>query len=203
LNEKNDLCLEMKDSFPQTIPSAMKLHVAGIIIKARKSDSLLDIKFDNGVLEIPLLAIDDSISSFFLNCVAFEQCYSNCSKHITSYVTFMSCLINKPSDVGFLSDQNIMENDLGTDKEVVRFFSNISKDVAFDFQQSYLSKLFENVNEHCRNQWHVRWADFKYTYFNTPWSFISALAATMLLLLTMIQAYFVIYAYVRPPKPPS
>jgi|UniRef100_A0A2N9FL92 hypothetical protein len=203
LNEKNDLCLEMKDSFPKTIPSAMKLHVAGIIIKARKSDSLLDIKFDNGVLEIPLLAIDDSISSFFLNCVAFEQCYSNCSKHITSYVTFMSCLINKPSDVGFLSDQNIMENDLGTDKEVVRFFSNISKDVAFDFQQSYLSKLFENVNEHCRNQWHVRWADFKYTYFNTPWSFISALAATMLLLLTMIQAYFVIYAYVRPPKPPS
>jgi hypothetical protein len=203
LNEKNDLCLEMKDSFPQTIPSAMKLHVAGIIIKARKSDSLLDIKFDNGVLEIPLLAIDDSISSFFLNCVAFEQCYSNCSKHITSYVTFMSSLINKPSDVGFLSDQNIMENHLGTDKEVVRFFSDISKDVAFDFQQSYLSKLFENVNEDCRNQWQVRWAEFKYTYFNTPWSFISAFAAAMLLLLTMIQVYFAIYTYVMPPKPPS
>ncbi|KAF3951775.1 hypothetical protein CMV_022607 [Castanea mollissima] len=202
-NEKNYLHGGMKDSVSTTIPSAQRLHVAGIKFKPRKSDSvsLLDIKFDNGVLEIPPLAIDDSISSFFLNCVAFEQCYSDCSKHITSYTTFMSFLINKPSDVGFLSDQNVIENDFGTDKEVVRFFSNISKDVTFDFQQSYLFKLFEDVNEHCRNQWHVRWADFKYTYFNTPWSFISALAATLLLVLTMIQAFFAIYAYVLPPPP--
>lgn len=202
-NEKNYLHDGMKDSVSTTIPSAQRLHVAGIKFKPRKSDSvsLLDIKFDNGVLKIPPLAIDDSISSFFLNCVAFEQCYSDCSKHITSYTTFMSCLISKPSDVGFLSDQNVIENDFGTDKEVVRFFSNISKDVPFDFQQSYLFELFEDVNEHCRNQWHVRWADFKYTYFNTPWSFISALAATFLLVLTMIQAFFAIYAYVLPPPP--
>ena len=202
-NEKKYLHDGTKDSVSTTIPSAQRLHVAGIKFKPRKSDSisLLDIKFDNGVLEIPPLAIDDSISSFFLNCVAFEQCYSDCSKHITSYTTFMSCLIRKPSDVGVLSDQNVIENDFGTDKEVVRFFSNISKDVPFDFQQSYLFKLFEDLNEHCRNKWHVRWADFKYTYFNSPWSFISALAATLLLVLTVIQAFFAIYAYVLPPPP--
>ncbi|KAK9999515.1 hypothetical protein SO802_019118 [Lithocarpus litseifolius] len=136
-----------------------------------------------------------------LHVAAFEQCYSDCSKHITSYTTFMSCLISKPSDVGFLSDQNVIENDFGTDKEVVRFFSNISKDVPFDFRLSYLFKLFEDVNEHCRNKWHVRWADIKYTYFNTPWSSISALAASLLLVLTMIQAFFAIYAYVLAPSP--
>ncbi|XP_061977718.1 UPF0481 protein At3g47200-like [Populus nigra] len=186
--------------FLQLIHSAKKLHQAGIKFKPRETDSFLDIEFSNGVLEIPLLTIDDFITSVILNCVAFEQCYNHCSNHITSYVTFMGCLINTPSDAGFLCDYKIVENSFGANEEVASFFNNIGKDVTFDIQWSYLSKVFEDVNEHCSNKWQVRWAEFKHTYFDTTWSFISALAAVVLLILTMIQAFFAFYGYFRPPK---
>ncbi|KAK4854963.1 hypothetical protein QYF36_002798 [Acer negundo] len=187
--------------FLQLIPSAKKLHLAGIEFKPRKTNSFLDIKFSNGVLEIPPLTIDDFTSSVFLNIVAFEQCYRHCTKHITTYATLMGCLINTPGDAGFLSDQKIIENYFGTDEEVTRFFNNVGKDVAFDINRNYLTELFQGVNEHYRNNWHVRWASFKHTYFDTPWSFMSALAALVLLLFTMIQSFIALYAYIHPPKP--
>ncbi|KAJ7001648.1 hypothetical protein NC653_011915 [Populus alba x Populus x berolinensis] len=186
--------------FLQLIQPANKLHQAGIKFKPRETDSFLDIEFSNGVLEIPLLTVDDFTTSVILNCVAFEQCYAHCSNHITSYVTFMGCLINAPSDAGFLCEYKIVENYFGADEEIASFFNNVGKDVTFDIQRSYLSKVFEDVNEHYSNNWHVRWAEFKHAYFDTPWSFISALAAFVLLVLTMIQAFFAFYGYFRPPK---
>ncbi|TXG73678.1 hypothetical protein EZV62_002257 [Acer yangbiense] len=104
--------------FLQLIPSAKKLHLAGIEFKPRRTNSFLDIKFSNGVLEIPPLTIDDFTTSVFLNIVAFEQCYRHCTKHITTYATLMGCLINTPGDAGFLSDQKIIENYFGTDEEM-------------------------------------------------------------------------------------
>lgn len=190
-----------RSPFLNLIPSAKKLHLAGIQFKPRKtSSSFLDVRFRNGILEIPTLTIDDFTSSFFLNCVAFEQCYRHCSKHVTTYATLMGCLINTPADAGFLSDHKIIENYFGTDEEVGRFFNIVGKDVAFDIHMNYLSELFEGVNEYYRNDWHVRWAGFKHTYFDTPWSFMSALAALVLLFLTMVQSIFAVYGYIRPPK---
>ncbi|XP_058198605.1 UPF0481 protein At3g47200-like [Rhododendron vialii] len=182
----------------QLIPSLKKLKAAGIKFKAKKGDtfSFLEIRFRYGVLEIPHICIDDSITCFFLNSVAFEQGYNNyCSMDMTAYTSFMGCLIKNPSDAGFLGDQEIIENYSGTDEELANFFNDLRKDVVFDIDDNYLSKVFEDVNEYQRNGWHVHWAGFKNTYFNTPWSIISALAALTLLLLTMIQAFFAVYPY--------
>ncbi|PKI53649.1 UPF0481 protein At3g47200-like isoform X1 [Punica granatum] len=192
--------LRHPSKFLQLIQSARKLHLAGVEFKPKKSESFLDIDFKNGILEIPVLTIDDFSSSLFLNFVAYEQCYSDSSKYITTYATFMGCLINTPSDAGLLCDQKVVENYFGTDDEVARFFNNVGKDVVFDIHRSYLSRVFEDVNEYHRNNWHVRWAGFKHTYFDTPWSFISALAAVVLLLFTLVQSFFAAYAYFRPPK---
>ncbi|KAK3192935.1 hypothetical protein Dsin_024245 [Dipteronia sinensis] len=185
---------------PQFIQPAKKLDRAGIKFKTRKSSDVcfLDVKFSNGVLRIPPLRMDDFITCYILNCVAFEQCYGHCEKFVTDYATFMGCLINNPIDAGFLSDHKIIENYYGTDEEVTRFFDKVGKDVAFDLGKSYLYKLIEDVNEYYWNDWHVRWASFKHIYFDTPWSFMSALAALILLLLTMIQALLAYIAYVHP-----
>ncbi|PIA39184.1 hypothetical protein AQUCO_02700397v1 [Aquilegia coerulea] len=190
---------EQVNSSVQIIHNVSKLRQSGIRFKPGKADSFLDIKFRHGVLEIPPVTIDDFTSSVFLNFVAFEQCYRNCSMYITTYATFLDCLINTPRDVGFLRDSNIIENYFGTDDEVARFFNNLGKDVAFDIELCYLSNLFEQVNEYYKKDWHVQWASFKHTYFETPWSFISALAAVILLLLTLTQTFFAVYGYFRPP----
>ncbi|XP_015582714.2 UPF0481 protein At3g47200 isoform X1 [Ricinus communis] len=184
--------------FLQLIQSAKKLRLSGIKFKPKRTDSFLDISFSHGVLRIPPLTVDDFTSSFLLNCVAFEQCYKHCSKHITSYVTFMGCLINTPADAGYLSDHRIIENYFGTDDEVAKFFNDVGKDITFDIQRSYLSKLFKDVNKYYRNNFHIKWAGFKHTYFDSPWSFMSAMAALILLLLTIIQAFFAVYPYASP-----
>ncbi|XP_075498972.1 UPF0481 protein At3g47200 [Primulina tabacum] len=175
-----------------------KLRRAGIQLKPGKEESFLAIKFSRGVIEMPTISIDDFMSAFLQNCVAYEQCHRACSKHMTTYATLLDCLINTAADVEYLSDRNIIENYFGTDAELARFINNLGKDVAFDIDMCYLSGLFNEVNNYYKNHWHVHWASFKYTYFKTPWSFISALAALVLLILTVVQTTFTIMSYSHP-----
>ncbi|XP_010058440.1 UPF0481 protein At3g47200 [Eucalyptus grandis] len=189
--------------FFHLIQSAKKLDQAGVKFKPRKTHSILDVKFRNGVLKIRALTIDDFLSPLFLNFVAFEQCYRDSSKYITTYATLMGCLINTPADAGFLGDHKIIENYFGTDKEVARFFNNVRKDVAFDIHRTYLSKVFEEVNEIYQNYWHARWAGSMQAYFNTPWSFMSAAVAVSLLLLAMTQTFYTVYQNYKPADPPK
>ncbi|KAK7854057.1 upf0481 protein [Quercus suber] len=62
-----------------TLPSATSLVEAGVKIRKGESKSFLDIKFDNGVLYIPQLEIQETTESFFRNIISFEQCYPNYS----------------------------------------------------------------------------------------------------------------------------
>lgn len=191
---------EPKNTYPQTrvIRCISNLRRAGISLRPGKEDSFLAIKFRWGVIEMPRITLDDFMSSFLINCVAYEQCHGACSKHMTTYATLLDCLINTAKDVQFLSDRGIIENYYGTDAEIARFINNLGKDVSFDIDSCYLAKLFNEVNEHYNSNWHVTWASFKYTYFNTPWSFISALAAFILLVLTILQTLYTILSYVHP-----
>ncbi|KAJ9170310.1 hypothetical protein P3X46_018427 [Hevea brasiliensis] len=188
--------------FLRLIQPVAKLQVAGVEINPSSpaAESFLDIKFRRyGVLEIPHLSIDEFFSTFLINCVAFEQCYKHGSTHFTSYVIFMSCLNNAPIDAGYLRDRKIIENFFGTDKELVKFFNQVSNGTIFEIENSYLGEVFMGVNQYYFNDWHVRWAGFKYTYFDSPWAFLSALAALVLLILTVIQSFFAVYGYVNPP----
>ncbi|RXH81567.1 hypothetical protein DVH24_034988 [Malus domestica] len=178
-----------------TIHCVSKLRRAGIKFNPGKDESFLVIKFKRGVIEMPPITIDDFMSSFLLNCVAYEQCHKSSSKHITTYATLLDCLVNTYKDVEYLSDRNIIENCFGNDGEVARFINNLGKDVAFDMDRCYLAKLFNDVHDYYGNSWHVQWASFKYTYFDTPWSFISAFAALILLILTLMQTFYTVLSY--------
>ncbi|KAK4749933.1 hypothetical protein SAY87_027382 [Trapa incisa] len=186
------------------IQCVSKLRRAGIWLRCMKDHhSFLLISFRDGVLEMPKIVIDDFMSSLLLNCVAYEQCYHSSSKHITTYATLLDCLVNTHKDVEYLCDQNIIENHLGTDSEVAKFINNLGKDIAFDIDRCYLAQVFEDVHKYYSSSWHVQWASFKYTYFNTPWSFVSALAAFVLLVLTVAQTFYTVYGFYVAHKGPS
>lgn len=187
----------------ESIQPATKLVVAGVKFKKKnKAKSFLDIKFKKGVLFIPQINLDDFYTHFILNGMIFEQCYSNCSKDITTYIVFLGCLINTSMDVGLLSDRKIIQNYLGTDEELVKFFNNVVKYVAFDVKDNYLIHVFKDINGYCDDWWQQkknagrgRWNEFKHTYFESPWTFISAFAAFVLLCLTTAQTFYTIYPY--------
>ncbi|KAF2321663.1 hypothetical protein GH714_000999 [Hevea brasiliensis] len=118
------------------------------------------------------------------------------------FIIELLCKVGKlvqedPDDPIFriLAGYGIIENYFGTDEEVVKYFNEASKDIIFDIKRSYLTKLFQEVNEYYKNTWHVRWAEFKYTYFDSPWAFMSALAALILLILTILQSFFAAYGW--------
>lgn len=180
------------------IHSVSKLRQAGIHLRPGKSETFLAVKFRRGVIEMPRVTLDDFLSSLLVNCVMYEQCHNGHSTYFTTYATFVDCLVNTAKDVEYLCDKNIIENYFGTEAEIATFVNNLGKEVAFDIDKCYLAKLFDDVNKYHQNDWHVYWATLKYTYFNTPWSFISVVAAFVLLLLTFLQTYYTVVPYYRP-----
>ncbi|KAL8255654.1 hypothetical protein R6Q59_030721 [Mikania micrantha] len=179
----------------QLIRPATEIVNSGVKFKANhQAHSFLDIEFKNGLLLIPQINMDDFHRSFFMNCMAFEQCYFDCSKDITTYVVFMGCVMNTSTDVSILSQHKIIANYFGTDEELVKLFKEVGKDVAFDIRTHYLVDLTMGVNGYW-NGLRVGWAEFKHNYFQSPWAFTSALAAFVLLSLTTLATFYTVFPY--------
>ncbi|KAF7846849.1 hypothetical protein BT93_L3671 [Corymbia citriodora subsp. variegata] len=98
----------------QFIRCATKLQEAGAMFSSRNTNSLGDIRFKDGTLEIPSLVIHEGTRSLFLNLIAFEQFHFDCRNHITSYIIFMHNLINSPEDVRYLRNCGIIKHCLET-----------------------------------------------------------------------------------------
>ncbi|XP_019154317.1 PREDICTED: UPF0481 protein At3g47200 isoform X2 [Ipomoea nil] len=127
------------------IHSISKLRRAGIKLRPGQEDSFLAIKFRRGVIWMPAITVDDFMAAFLLNCVAYEQCHGECSKHMTTYATLLDYLVNTYKDVEYLSDCNIVENYFGTDSELATLINKLGKDVMFDIDECYLAQVFDEI----------------------------------------------------------
>ncbi|XP_057770125.1 UPF0481 protein At3g47200-like [Salvia miltiorrhiza] len=184
----------------QLIHCVTELKEAGIKFKRKKTDRFWDIDFDSsrGVLHVPQLLVHDGTKSLFLNLIAFEQRHLECTNDVTSYVIFMDNLIDSPADVSYLHYCGIIENWLGSDAEVADLFNRLCREVVFDINDSSLSRLSEKVNRYYDHRWNAWRASLTHKYFNNPWSIISFLAALVLLVLTLAQTFYTVYAYYAP-----
>ncbi|KAJ6927570.1 hypothetical protein NC651_011568 [Populus alba x Populus x berolinensis] len=187
------ICIDLEEYHPsdQSIQGVTQLRPSGIKFRQRKCDSFLDINFRNCVLEIPSVTINDFTSTVLVNCVALEHCEEKRSKYFTDYVSFMNCLINQPRDVTFLCSEGIITRFSQDDQYVADLFNTLGKNVAFNIRECYLSKIFREVESYYSSNW----ATMRRTYFSSPWSFISVLSASILLVLTMVQSIMSVLSY--------
>ncbi|KAK6927518.1 Protein of unknown function DUF247, plant [Dillenia turbinata] len=167
--------------------SATLLHKAGVKFKVASSGWLLGIHFENNILEIPCLKLDDTTESYIRNLMAFEQCHYPYDSHIIDYAFFMDYLINTTEDVDLLVQSGVIVNLLGDAAAVATLFNNLGKNIAFGCSNFYFGGLCEDLNAFYRVPWHHWKAIFKRDYFSTPWRTTTTIAATMLLVLTLIQ----------------
>ncbi|XP_042460660.1 UPF0481 protein At3g47200-like [Zingiber officinale] len=197
----------------EVILSAVELYEAGIRFQPSKSNSLRDIRFHRGVLSLPVIVVDDSTEYMFLNQMAFERLHVGAGNEVTSYVFFMNNIIDSAMGVSLLHSKGIIQNAVGSDKAVVKLFNSLSKDVVLD-PDSNLDEVHRRVNKFCRksiNMWraHCRamvnmwWASLIYNYFRSPWTFLSLVAATLLLVLTALQTVYTIVPYYNKDTSPS
>ncbi|KAG2706336.1 hypothetical protein I3843_05G088800 [Carya illinoinensis] len=189
-----------KPSGDEFIRSATELNEAGIQFKVKKKGSLKDITFDGGVLELPLIVVDDATESMFLNLIAFERFHVEAGNEITSYVFIMDNIIDNAMDVALLHSSGIIQNAIGSDKAVAKLFNSLSKDITLD-PESSLDVVQKNVSEYCKQPWNNWRANLIHTYFRNPWAIISLIAAIFLFALTIVQTVYTILGVIDSPQP--
>nr|CAD1834943.1 unnamed protein product [Ananas comosus var. bracteatus] len=186
---------------------AVQYHEAGVEFKKREFDehsphSLLDIKYSNGVMEIPRLPIDPNTLSFFRNFIAFEQTCPQVGNDIAAYTVFMSQLISMADDVTLLARRGIIMHQLRSDEEVSALFTKLTKDVVFDFNSNhYLKSLSWIMEAHYQSRLNRWMAWLRHNHFSNPWLSLAALAASIVLFCTVVQTLVAVFSYTAPPSP--
>ncbi|XP_042489528.1 UPF0481 protein At3g47200-like [Macadamia integrifolia] len=168
----------------ESLPCVMELQRSGVKFEKGSEDgSLMDIKFNEGVYEIPPLCVGGYTEAFFRNLIAYEQQGYRGRHHVTSYAILMDYLINSADDVAFLRDREIIKNQLGEDKKVLSLFNNLCTGIFAD--EFYYGDLCDNVHAYYNRPCNKWKADFKRDYCSSPWAIISVVAAILLLFLTI------------------
>ncbi|XP_062150279.1 UPF0481 protein At3g47200-like [Alnus glutinosa] len=179
-----------KYEMQQGLDCATGLQKAGIRLKKANTKNLLDVKFVNGVLEIPPLRIHKNTETLFKNLIGYEQRHCENTQHITSYAFLMGNLICSKKDVKLLGRQNILISDRDEEKEVSQLFMKLCRDEKVkDF---YYAGLFERVSEYRRIGWHVSWQKLK---GNPSAKLMLFIVAILLLALTFIGSLFSVISF--------
>ncbi|KAK6942242.1 Protein of unknown function DUF247, plant [Dillenia turbinata] len=126
---------------------------AGINIKS-KTGHLLDIVFEKNVLEIPTIFIYFSTGFVIRNLVAYEQSNRNAQPYFTCLVVFHNNLVDTCEDVSILREAGIVRHAQGSDEDVMKMISSLSRGVVYDESNSYyISDMMEKVYEACHSRW--------------------------------------------------
>ncbi|XP_070056631.1 UPF0481 protein At3g47200-like [Nicotiana tomentosiformis] len=178
------------------IPSATELYEAGVSFQklgALGKDSMdrttiFDIKFKDGLFEIPCFAVEDTLETFLRNMIAYEQHSSSLHlRYYTDYGWIMSQLIVSHKDVNLLRQNGIMLNEIGHDKQVATIFNKLTQGVITSSNDFYCNEECIKIIQHYENPWNQMMAKLRHNYFQSPWAGASTVAAIVLLLLTVTQ----------------
>ncbi|KAF5444424.1 hypothetical protein F2P56_036901 [Juglans regia] len=172
----------------ENLYSASKLHEAGVEFKVSSSKCLFDLKFKNGVLELPCLKLENTTDSLYRNLMALEQCYYLNEAYVTDYIVLLDHLINTPKDVDLLVQKGIIVNWIGDSNAVTSLINSLSSGIVYHTTNIHYYDLCEDLKTFYEDPRHLWKASLRHDYFGTPLKTASTTAAVTLLVLTLIQS---------------
>ncbi|GMY13115.1 UPF0481 protein At3g47200-like [Fagus crenata] len=105
----------------------------------------------------------------------------------TSYAILIDNLINTTKDVDILCENKIIDNWLNS-QDAVPFFNKLYHNTFGN--KYYYQSLSMDVNTYCQRRW-PRWRTaLVRNYLHTPWAIFSAMAAIILLILSLLQTVY-------------
>lgn len=173
--------------------TATKLRERGVRFKKSKTNRI-EFNTATGVLELPSIMIDDSAECTFLNLMAFEHLHVGEGNEITTYICFMDELIDSALDVHLLSAKGIIVNAVGSEEEVAEILNSLTREVISDPRGGF-KVARENLKVYSQKKSNMWKASLKHTHFSNPWSVTALFAATLLLVLTIIQTVYAGLSY--------
>ncbi|KAF3341659.1 hypothetical protein FCM35_KLT00297 [Carex littledalei] len=137
---------QMNERPTYVLPCVTELLQSGIIFKPKKpSADALDITFQNGIVEMPLVSLDPHTKTIFLNIVAFEQSRGDEFLSFSSYIWLMENLVKTRKDVVALQQCGIMYTFDPSEEEAALFFNNSGRMVWLNFSEHYFTNLFREI----------------------------------------------------------
>nr|XP_023919221.1 UPF0481 protein At3g47200-like [Quercus suber] len=167
--------------------TATQLHEAGVKFEVVTSECRFDIKFEDGVLKIPMLELNHWTEVVTRNIMALEQTRYLEDGHFTDYFLFIDSLINTREDVDLLCNKNILVNHLGDNNAATSMINDLNKGILLMPTREDYVDLCNKLNSFYKEPWHSWKATLRRQYFSTPWRAASIVAAIILLVLTFIQ----------------
>ncbi|KAM7490098.1 hypothetical protein LguiA_033019 [Lonicera macranthoides] len=171
-----------------SIPNAVQLQEAGIqLLKSGISDCLLDIKYTKGVLEIPLLIVQEYSEIVLSNILVLETCHYLHDSYIRDYVFFMQMLVDTAEDANILIQNKIIEDWTGESSNVASLFNKVGNTIVISGTYYYFFDTSKSLNMYCnatQNKWK---AILKRDYCSTPFMIASTMVAAIFLILTFLS----------------
>ncbi|KAE7995945.1 hypothetical protein FH972_000700 [Carpinus fangiana] len=169
------------------IRSITELKEAGVKIQKVKYSQLLDVTYEERVLKIPPLYIDDYKGTLFRNMMAFEKCHRHCHPDVTAYMFFFDGLINLAKDVGLLHYNEVLHHYLGSYKEVAKLVSTMCREIDKVVDESYLYMVANDTNSYFASSYAKVRARLVCHYFSSWLMGFSTVGAIFALYLTLVQ----------------
>ncbi|KAM7490091.1 hypothetical protein LguiA_033012 [Lonicera macranthoides] len=172
-----------------SVPNAMQLQEAGIQLLKLDigGDSLLDINYNEGVLKIPPLVIQDWSEIVLSNILVLEKFHYLNVSCVKDFVAFMLMLVDTDKDMDLLINKGIIEDRIGKSSTIAALLNKVGQEVFIYIPSYYFYDTSKGLNTYCsvtRNKWK---ATFKRDYCSTPWIIASTAAAVILLILTFLS----------------
>ncbi|KAF5470004.1 hypothetical protein F2P56_010558 [Juglans regia] len=103
-------------------------------------------------LEVPPLRVDDTTEDLFRNLMALEQCHYPDKTYICDYIVLLDDLITTEADVMLLVENEIIDNNLGSNAAVTKLFNNLGLEIALPRNPHY-DNLRQQLNVYSRSSW--------------------------------------------------
>ncbi|XP_052207079.1 UPF0481 protein At3g47200-like isoform X2 [Diospyros lotus] len=205
-NSNNDHDEEDRDDKWDLVKSATELHEFGVEFKMVDTENFIDIKFTKeGVLEIPRILIRYGTAysinmllqvenNFFYNINNLDE-----QKWLSDYLWFMNSLVKSPSDVQLLCHEKIIDNlsELPDDAAIHKFLKDLYASLMISPANFNYIQVCKDLNSHCKRRQNYWMAILKRDYFSSPSTIISFYAASLLLVLTIVQTVFSVASYYK------
>ncbi|KAG9443318.1 hypothetical protein H6P81_014658 [Aristolochia fimbriata] len=185
------------------IESATTYAKAGITFKKSDTNFLSDIKLDKKrVLHLPVFTLFAFTETIWFNVWAFECLHTGLTQDVSTYICVMARLLRSAEDVRLLRSRGLFAiTTFGENDEVVELFRALYGNIDYRVSGDLLRVVEELGDCHRRStrKWRRRvreWGlNLQNTYFKSPWTVLSLIAAALLIALTICQTVFSTLTY--------
>uniref|UniRef100_J3MUU2 Uncharacterized protein n=1 Tax=Oryza brachyantha TaxID=4533 RepID=J3MUU2_ORYBR len=190
------LAKPVHERVPWLMPPATELQDAGVTFRAKRSPrSLVDVTFSRreGALEIPTVGSYTN-RAMLANLVAYEQSRGRWElQRVASYVLLMASVADGRRDVELLQRAGVLARG---DDETAAFYAHLCPPP--ESVNNCYDELYRHVREYRGRSWNRHRAVLVHDYFSNPWTSMSAAAAVLLLVLTVVQTVYTVLPYYHP-----